>query len=228
MEIRNGIYRLVKKNDEGKEIFDFNETLEFFFFFFKVKKNALSTIDSLTTLFKTGEQLDRCTSKKDSIQKSSYEIEYTYNKKDKILPVVWNDYFLNDITNDIRGKNGGCVNINNINVRQIISDVYYKIEHDLSFYEAYLKSRASKCINDHNKELICEIHDTGWKSNNDSAYYFERFKRNFTNYKEFREIYLLLKEYREFLIKGKEKEKEKVYKLDRNIKKNNGQISMFD
>lgn len=228
MEIKSGIYRLVKENEGGKEIFDFYDTLDFLPVEYDAKKTSLSTIDSLTTLFKSGYELDSYTSRDFNTTKSDFSIKYTYKKKDKVLPVVWNDYFLNDITNDIRGKNGGCVNINNVNVKQIINDVYYKIERDLSFYETYLKSHASKRLNDHNKELISEIHDTGWKSNTSNAYYFDRFKRNFTNYKEFREIYLLLKEYKEVLLKESENEKGKAYKLERNTKKIDGQISMFD
>ena len=230
MLVKSGIYSLVKESNGEKEIFDFYNSHEFLPSEFVDKNVSLSTIDALTTLFHHSAELEYYTLKnmKYGDRFAKTQIEYTNRGKTKKLKTIWKDDFLNTIVMDTKGRFAGCINLNNVNAKLILHETFRKFERDLDFYDAFLKSTAYKNINNHNSELIQEIHDVGWKNQNNERYYFDRFRKNFTNYKEFREIYLLYKEYKNSLMNNDEISYQKVYKLERKNKVEKGQISMFD
>ena len=199
MAKNTGSYHLIREDIENEyiEYFDF-ENMEFIP---KVTKGVmLSTIDALTTMFFSDEELS------DYIDKIENEYKYTYKiihksfgkKEDKVLNVIWDDKKLSSISKISDFKVDFSSDYNFMILYDIINAVKDK-KNGLVKAISSSKKESTK-LNDRNKKIILDI------ANTNKEPLPKDLMEIFSDYNEFRALYLNYK-YNKEIDKNNFKEK---------------------
>lgn len=187
----NNNYHLIKIDNITKEVeyFDF-ETMNFS----KEPSKAypLSSIDSLTTMFESGQELDDYLNKNSHFDREyscSFEIIYKGRKTGEIrsFQPVWNDSNLNSISKVCDGK-VDFTNERNYDLLFTIIEMSSRPETGLALRIAKAKGEATR-LSDQNKSLITAI------ASANKPLFRGEIQTVFSNYKEFRALYLNYKEH---------------------------------
>jgi hypothetical protein len=199
MSRNTGIYYLIKENKNTGEIEYFNfESMEFSRII--PKGVALSTLDSLTSLFVDGSEFESFVSKKDINDSNPYEYEIEYKdkrrKQDLYLPVVWNDMRISAMSK----LADGYVDYSNWSNYELLFNIVDDIKDNTTGLAKRIASskKDSTKISDQNKKLVVVIASS--RKEVPIADILESFK----NYKEFRALYLNYKENDNGLVNLKE------------------------
>ena len=199
MARNTGSYHLIREDIENEyiEYFDF-ENMEFTP---KITKGVmLSTIDALTTMFFSDEELS------DYIDKIENEYKYTYKiihksfgkKEDKVLNVIWDDKKLSSISKISDFKVDFSSDYNFLILYDIINAIKDK-KNGLVKAISSSKKESTK-LNDRNKKIILEI------ANTNKEPLPKDLMEIFSDYNEFRALYLNYK-YNKEIDKNNFKEK---------------------
>lgn len=188
MTKKDGIYYLIKEDilTEQTEYFDF-ETMDF-----STSKPGgvpLSTIDSLTTIFENGYELDSYVSK-EKTKKIEYRFKIIYNLKRKVkeieLDPVWNDATLNAMSKTAEGHVDFTID-NNLFTLQEIQKEILNVSSGLARRINGSRKESTK-LNETNKKII------GALASGSKLIHFGDLLTIFSDYKEFRALYLNYKE----------------------------------
>ena len=177
-------FERIGKDNHQKEFFNF-DTMSYC----RKKPNGvfLSTIDAMTTLFNDGNDLDDYI--ENEIGNYEYRISYIYKKKEYNLIPVWNDYKLNAISKTHNGNVDFKSEIPNSMMTVIFNEVMNPAS---GFALRVMKSKDnSYALEDNNKKLVGFLASTRNKS------IIGNYVKTFSNYHEFRKMYLNYKEYEE-------------------------------
>lgn len=199
MARNTGSYHLIREDIENEyiEYFDF-ENMEFTP---KITKGVmLSTIDALTTMFFSDEELS------DYIDKIENEYKYTYKiihksfgkKEDKVLNVIWDDKKLSSISKISDFKVDFSSDYNFLILYDIINAIKDK-KNGLVKAISSSKKESTK-LNDRNKKIILDI------ANTNKEPLPKDLMEIFSDYNEFRALYLNYK-YNKEIDKNNFKEK---------------------
>ena len=199
MARNTGSYHLIREDIENEyiEYFDF-ENMEFTP---KITKGVmLSTIDALTTMFFSDEELS------DYIDKIENEYKYTYKiihksfgkKEDKVLNVIWDDKKLSSISKISDSKVDFSSDYNFLILYDIINAIKDK-KNGLVKAISSSKKESTK-LNDRNKKIILDI------ANTNKEPLPKDLMEIFSDYNEFRALYLNYK-YNKEIDKNNFKEK---------------------
>lgn len=199
MARNTGSYHLIREDIENEyiEYFDF-ENMEFTP---KLTKGVmLSTIDALTTMFFSDEELS------DYIDKIENEYKYTYKiihksfgkKEDKVLNVIWDDKKLSSISKISDSKVDFSSDYNFMILYDIINAIKDK-KNGLVKAISSSKKESTK-LNDRNKKIILDI------ANTNKEPLPKDLMEIFSDYNEFRALYLNYK-YNKEIDKNNFKEK---------------------
>ena len=199
MARNTGSYHLIREDIENEyiEYFDF-ENMEFTP---KITKGVmLSTIDALTTMFFSDEELS------DYIDKIENEYKYTYKiihksfgkREDKVLNVIWDDKKLSSISKISDSKVDFSSDYNFMILYDIINAIKDK-KNGLVKAISSSKKESTK-LNDRNKKIILEI------ANTNKEPLPKDLMEIFSDYNEFRALYLNYK-YNKEIDKNNFKEK---------------------
>lgn len=186
-------------NNKGRYFFKreniYNDDIEFFNFKTMDFEDArsegvmLSTIDSMTTLFTDGDELERYLSK-DSNKEHMYKYMIVYrnnkNEEDKELKPVWDDMKLNAISKISDGK----INYDNSIMIEIAYEIFNEIKNPNSLLaRRIVKERKNDYkLDDYNKKLI------GALASSKRSPSINDLTEAFSSYKEFRTLYLNYKD----------------------------------
>lgn len=195
MAKNNGIYFLVKKNvwDGSLEYFNFEEMA---FADTKGKGVQLSTIDALTTSFFDGNDLCSYLERKDQSGKETwykYYISYKATRKsdeEKKLNPVWGDRVLNAISKITDGQ----VDFSHNNVYDTFIEIFSELQDQKSGLARNIinSKKDSTRLSDHNKDVVGVIassSDTNTKPTELDVMHA------FSQYKDFRALYLGFRDY---------------------------------
>ena len=181
-------YNLIREDvdNEYLEYFDF-ETMSFIN---KITKGVdLSTIDALTTMFIDDKELNNYIEKVDSEYNYTYKIIYTTSKKkeEKVLKVIWDDVTLSSISKLADGK-VDFVSDYNYYVFLAIIDAIKNNKNGLVKRISSSKKESYR-LSDQNRKIIEFI------ANSKEEIPFKALIEVFSDYKEFRALYLNFKYY---------------------------------
>lgn len=181
-------YNLIREDvdNEYLEYFDF-ETMSFIN---KITKGVeLSTIDALTTMFTDDKELNNYIEKVDSEYNYTYKIIYTTSKKkeEKVLKVIWDDVTLSSISKLADGK-VDFVSDYNYYVFLAIIDAIKNNKNGLVKRISSSKKESYR-LSDQNRKIIEFI------ANSKEEIPFKALIEVFSDYKEFRALYLNFKYY---------------------------------
>jgi len=190
MARNTGSFYLIREDMENEyiEYFDFENMT----FVPKITKGVmLSTIDALTTIFLDDSELS------DYIDKIKTEYKYMYKiihksfgkKEDKVLNAVWNDKYLSSISKLADFKVDFTNDYNFLILYDIIKAVKDK-KNGLSKAITTSKKESTR-LNDKNKKIILEI------ANSSKELLPKDMMEIFSDYNEFRALYLNYKNYSE-------------------------------
>ena len=179
-------YNLIREDvdNEYLEYFDF-ETMSFIN---KITKGVeLSTIDALTTMFTDDKELNNYIEKVDSEYNYTYKIIYTTSKKkeEKVLKVIWDDVTLSSISKLADGK-VDFVSDYNYYVFLAIIDAIKNNKNGLVKRISSSKKESYR-LSDQNRKIIEFI------ANSKEEIPFKALIEVFSDYKEFRALYLNFK-----------------------------------
>lgn len=181
-------YNLIREDvdNEYLEYFDF-ETMSFIN---KITKGVeLSTIDALTTMFTDDKELNNYIEKVDSEYNYTYKIIYTTSKKkeEKVLKVIWDDVTLSSISKLADGK-VDFVSDYNYYVFLAIIDAIKNNKNGLVKRISSSKKESYR-LSDQNRKIIEFI------ANSKEEIPFKALIEVFSDYKEYRALYLNFKYY---------------------------------
>lgn len=196
MNVNKGRYSLVKRStlDGEKEIFDFSkEMLDFTEEEYQegINSVSLATIDSLTTAFDGPIEFIGYLNKERIPQEefsSTITIDYkSQTGEEKSLCAVWQDDTLHKIAS---AANGGKVNLNDPTTNEVFHDMFYRLRnYENGFADSVFNSKSNDTkVNDHNVKLI----RASMSGVLDTALY-QRLAESFSNYREFRSLYVAYK-----------------------------------
>ena len=240
---KRGIYQLVDEDKETREreYLDFEGRKRFVPVEFCTDPSvALADIDSLTTLFENEADLRARTEAPTEGRTRLIYIVYK-NNGEKRLSCLYNDPTLHTIASKAVGPQKGKINLYDNTTKSYLFNIYNEIRNKKSDFSefVYYKTKNSYLVNDHNKELLRELHADTSYTERDNNYQLKRFIRSFESYKEFRALYVCykqfnnmkrLEQYREEQAHKDEIKCLRYQKEDNNTtnKQLPGQISMFD
>jgi len=227
--MKNGKYRLVQEHNETKEKLYFNFDVNQFIDYSEKenKQVSLASIDLLTTLCQSEQEFI------DLLKRSGYDqkdatmyISYKYNGERKLAP-VFNDEYLNYVAKSTLGREDGSINIENSKIKETLYKIYkILIIPNNGLFERIAVKREMNSntygLNEHNYNFLKDLPSNVYYSTEEnSRYYFSRFTKYFSNYKEFRSLYLNCVSYykkrerekAERLPNSPDEEKTKTYKL---------------
>ncbi|MBR1386672.1 MAG: hypothetical protein IJ568_07575 [Bacilli bacterium] len=188
MANNKGRYFLKRENIYKEEIEFFNfKTMDF-----EDKRNEgvmLSTIDSMTTLFSDGDELERYLSK-DTRKEHMYKYIIVYrnnkNEEERELNPVWDDMKLNAISKISDGK----INYDNNIMIELAEEIFDEIKKPNSLLaRKIVKAKKNDLkLDDYNKKLV------GALASSKRSPFIGDLTEAFSSYKEFRALYLNYKE----------------------------------
>ena len=190
MSRSSGTYYLIKENiEEDKlEIFNF-EIMDFA----KMEKRgtALSTIDSMTSLFEDEKAFENYL-KREEIDEEETEYDYKIlyrdkrRKKDIYLPVIWNDMNISSLSRLANGTVDYTSENNFELINKIINEIK-NVSNGLAKKIATSKKSATE-ISDNNKKIVTLI------ASSKKEVPFGTIIDAFRSYKEIRALYLNYKD----------------------------------
>ena len=199
MSRNTGIYYLIKENKNTNEVEYFNfETMDFSRNIFKGV--ALSTLDSLTSMFVDGREFEGFIKRKEVPDDYPYEYKIEYKdkrrKQDLYLPVIWNDMKINAMSK----LADGYVDFSNWSNYELLFSIVDDIKDNTTGLAKRIASskKDSTKVSDQNKKLVVVIASS--RKEVPIGDILDAFK----NYKEFRALYLGYKENDNGLVNLKE------------------------
>jgi hypothetical protein len=199
MSKNSGIYYLIKENKNTNEIEYFNfESMEFSRII--PKGVALSTLDSLTSMFQDGIEFESFIKRKDIEEEYPYEYKIEYKdkrrKQDLYLSVIWNDMRISAMSK----LADGCVDYSNWSNYELLFNIIDDVKDSSSGLAKRIASskKDSTKISDQNKKLVVVI------ASSRKEVPIGDILNAFKSYKEFRALYLSYKENDNGLVNLKE------------------------
>ena len=215
--MKNGKYRLIQECKENGERVYFNfDAMQFYDYTEKENKQvSLATIDCITTLYLSEQDFINY------LRKSGYDVEdatmfiaYKYKGERKLSP-VFNDSVLNRVSKTTLGKEDGRVDTEEPFVNELLYKMFRRliVPNNGLFERIDYKYRANSNtygVSDHNLQFLDYLQDDVYNGEaKDERFHFERFKKHFSSYKEFRALYLNYVQYEKSLEKKTDQEKQK-------------------
>lgn len=247
----NGIYHLCQEHNKTKEKLYFNFDVRQFIDYSKEENKtvSLATIDLLTTSCSSEQEfidlLKRSGyDKKDATMFISYEMKREIKKNseeeknepkekkeyeiiERKLAPVFNDPFLHFVAETTKGKKDGSINTENSKIKETLYRIYkILITPNNGLFERIAVKREMNSntygLNEHNYNSLKDLpRNVYYSTEENSRFYFSKFVKHFSNYKEFRSLYLNCVSYykqrererAEKLKSSQDDEKAKTYKL---------------
>lgn len=208
MEIHKGRYKLISENliDSSREVFDFSSDVKNFVSEDEdVMSVSAATIDAFTTVFPSSEYLGAYLNKKSSIDREEREKQYYIcypqksTKEIARLNTVWDDPVLNEIASNAKG---GRVNFNNPTTKETFNSMMNLAHNRSSKFGTSLlvSSNNDYRLNDYTKNLLKKF---VFQTAAYESFLDLKIRETFSNYREYRALYLSYKRYLQNLEKNK-------------------------
>ena len=177
-------FERIGKENHQKEFFNFDTMT-----YCKKKPEgvSLSTIDAMTTLFTDGKDLDDYI--ENEIDEYTYRISYIYKKEEHHLIPVWDDMKLNAIskTHNFDVDFGATI------PKNILLEIFDELVTSSSGFRSKMLKREDESHHlDYNSEKTVNL-----IAANRNRRLIEEFVKVFSNYHEFRKLYLNYRDYYE-------------------------------
>lgn len=206
--MQKGRYKLICENllDSSCEVFDFsNEIKDFVPVEEDVVPVSVATIDAFTSLFPSGEYLGAYLGKKSSIDREEKEKQYyisypqKFTKESVRLNTVWDDPILNEIASHAKG---GKVDFDNPTTKEtFVNMIRLVYDKKVNFCSSLLVSSSNDFrLNDYTRNLLKKC---AFQTSPHETLLDFKIKETFSNYREYRALYLSYKRYLQKLEKNK-------------------------